>query len=421
MNDELDKYLWEIASQLNVDPDEEREILQEIRAHLEEALSEWREKGLREEESLAQVVENFGEAREVGRMLGRLHNNPDWVKVGLAILPGLLALGRIGLPSSLFAASIARTLAQGSLISVCVLLIIVGFIRERRFAVWSFPALGILLFPAGGILLVVEWWMDLPFAQEASRIWAAGPFVLMVVGLAAIGAFAVYHVCRQHRTHIPRLAWVLLGLLIMFSVAEVFTLSVGDRSPDKWKVVWAVLPSIVLTMGMILSPVAIGLLLARRAGLLAGLIVVAAEFGLVDMILDPGYALGLRASNQTIVTLVSVIPAMFFLVVSPIWVLRSRSTRGRVAGLLLPAFVAVVSVEMISGSVRPYYLENWYWLVRALGSAQLWAAVALAAVMYQWIGRQRRVGGIRHQRGTVSDEAARVTGGKVLSTGHQRI
>lgn len=259
--------------------------------------------------------------------------------------------------------------------------------------------------------------MHLPFAQEANRIWPAGPFVLMVVGLAASGAFAVYHVCRQHWTHIPRLAWVLLGLVIMSSVTEVFTLCVRDRSPDKWEAVSVALPYIVLKMGMILSPVAIGLLLARRAGLPAGLIVVAAEFGLVDVILDPGYALGLWASNQTIVTLVSVIPAMFFLVVSPIWVLRSRSTRGRVAGLLLPAFVAVVSVEMISGSVRPYYSENWYWLMRALGSGQLWVAVALAAVMYEWIGRQGRLGSMRHQRDTLTGEAGTATAGEVLSTG----
>ncbi len=417
MREELQGYLSEIASQLSVDPATEKEIMREIQVHLEDSAGELQEDGVDRQESLAQAMANFGEAREVGRMLARSHNNLDWVRVGLAILPGLVALGRIGLPSSSFTTSIARILAQGSLIPVCVLLIIVGFIRERRFAVWSFPALGILLFPVGGIMLLVEWWMHQPFAQEVNRIWPPGPFVLIVVGLAASGTFAVYHVCRQHWTRIPRLAWVLLALLIVFSVAEVITLSVGDRSPDKWKAVSAVLPSTVLTMGMILSPVAIGLLLARRAGLVAALIVVAAEFGLVDMILDPSYALSVRASNQTIVTLVSVIPAMLFLVVSPVWVLCSPSRRGRVVGLLLPAFVALVSVEVISGSVRPYYLENWYWLTRALESAQLWVAVALAVVMYHWIGREGRLANIRHARGAVTDEAGTATAGKALSAG----
>ena len=69
-----------------------------------------------------------------------------WMKVGLAILPGLFALGISGLPWSLFTASIA-ILAQGGLILLCIVLIIAGFVRERRIAVWSFPALGILLFP----------------------------------------------------------------------------------------------------------------------------------------------------------------------------------------------------------------------------------------------------------------------------------
>ena len=417
MNDELDKYLSEIASQLSVEPAKEREILEEIRAHLDEALSELREEGLREEESLAQVVENFGEAREVGRMLGRLHNDSDWVKVGLAILPGLLALGRSGLPSSLFSASIARTLAQGGLIPVCILLIIAGFIRERRIAVWSFPALGILLFPLSGILLFVSWWVHLPFIDEASPVWHAGPLVVLVALLTGIASFAVYRVYRQHRIRVPRLVWVLLGSVILVTMAGVVTSTIADRSSNKWMALSVMLPSTLLQMGVILLPVAIGLLLARRHGLLAGLIVVAAEFVLVDEIFDPAYALGIWTSSSTIVMLVSVIPAMFFLVISPIWVLRSRSTRGRVAGLLVPVFVALVSVEVISGSVRPYYSENWYWLTRALGSAQLWAAVALAAVMYHWLGRQARVGGIRHQRDALTDEAGTATAGRALSAG----
>jgi hypothetical protein len=200
-------------------------------------------------------------------------------------------------------------------------------------------------------------------------------------------------------------------------MAGAITSTIADRGPNKWMALWAMLPLELLLMGVILLPVAIGLLLARRAGLLAGLIVAAAEFVLVEEILDPGYALGMWTSDSTIVTLVSVIPAVFFLVVSPIWVLRSRSTRGRVAGLLVPVFVALLSVEVISGSVRPYALDDWYWLIRAIACIQLLVALALAAVMYHWIGSQGRLTSIRHQRGAVTDEALMVTASDVLSTG----
>jgi len=337
----------------------------------------------------------------------------SWPKVGLAILPGLCALGMSsGLLWSLFSASIARTLAQGGLIAVCILLIIAGFVRERRLAVWSFPALGILLFPASGILLLVEWWVRLPFVEESNPIWHAGPFILLVVGLAAIGAFAVYRVCSQQRTRIPRLAWVLLGLVVLVALADVAASTIADRSPEKWRAVLVVLPSIVLKMGMILSPVAIGLLLARRNGLLAGLIVVAAQFVLVDWILDPGYALGVWTSNQTIVMMVYVIPVIFFLVVSPIWVLRSRFTRGRAWALILPVFVALVSVEIISGSVRPYYSD--IWLTGAIGVAQFLMALALAAVMYHWIGGQGAAA-------NTQEDAEALTEGPTTATGDNRV
>jgi len=327
-----------------------------------------------------------------------------WVKVGLAILPGLFAIGSSsGLFEAAFGTSIGHALDESGLIALCVLLIGAGLVRERRLAVWSFPALGILLFPLSGILLFVSWWVRLPFIDEASPVWHAGPLILLVALLTGIASFAVYHVYRQHRIRIPRLAWVLLGLVILVVIAGVITSTIADRNPNKWTALLAMLPSTLWWMGMILLPVAIGLPLARRNGLSAALVVVGAEFVLVDGIFDPGYALGLWTSNQAIVTLVSVIPAVFFLVVSPIWVLLSRSTRGRVCGLLLPMSVGLVSAEIISGSVRPYYSDTWTWLMRAIGSAQFLIALALAAVMYHWIGRQGAAANTRKDRGALGD------------------
>ncbi|MGB3904731.1 MAG: hypothetical protein WBB22_07390, partial [Anaerolineae bacterium] len=312
------------------------------------------------------------------------------MKVGLAILPGLFAIGTSsGLFEAAFGPSIGDALDESGLIAVCVLLIGAGLIRERRLAVWSFPALGI-------ILIGVWRWIPPPFVDHTSPFWQVAPPALILAVLATIGAFAVYRVHRQHRIRIPRLVWVLLGFVSLVVMAGVITSTIADRSPNKWTALLATLPPTLWWMGMILSPIAIGLPLARRDGLLAGLIVVAAEFVLVDGIFDPAYALGLWTSNATIVTLVSVIPAIFFLVVSPIWVLLSRSTRGRVWGLLVPVFIALVSGEVIIGTVRPYYLDNWHWLMRAIGSIQFLMAVALAAVMYHWIGRQGRLTNVRH-------------------------
>lgn len=402
MSEELERYLSEVARQLNVDPATQREILQEIRVHLEEAAAELQEGEQGEGENLALAMNNFGEAREVGRMLDQVHSDLGWTKVGLAILPGLFALGiSSGLFRSVFGVSIGENLAQSGLTAVCVLLIGMGLIRERRFAVWSFPALGILLF---GIWM----WIPLPFADPRSPFWQVALPVLILFVLDVIGALAVYRVYRQRRTRIPRLAWVLVGFVILVIVAGIITSTIADRSPNKWAALLATLPPTLWWIGMILSPIAIGLPLARRSGLLAVLVVVAAEFVLVDGIFDPGYALGIWTSNQAIVKVVSIIPTIFFLVVSPMWVLSSHSTRGRIWGLLLPVFIALVSSEIISGSVRPYYLD--IWPTRVIGAAQFLMALALATVIYHWIGREGPSVIIQEHKGALTDRPAAAAG-----------
>lgn len=322
----------------------------------------------------------------------------SWVKVGLAILPGLFAFATSWVVS-------ARGLIPIMGLGLCVLLSIAGFVRERRLAVWSFPALGLLLFEA--------WrWIPPSFVDQASPFWRVAPPILMLAVPAAIAALAVYPVYKQHGIHIPRLGWALLCLMILVSVAGVIPLANADHNLNKWTALLAQLPLFLWWMGMILSPIGIGLPLARRDGLLAGLIVVAAEFVLVDGIFDPAYALGLWTSNQTIVKVVSVIPAVFFLVVSVIWVLRSRSTRGRVWGLLLPAFIALVSAEVIGGTVRPYYSD--IWLTRVIGAAQFLIAIALGAVIYHWIERRGPAANAQEDREALSDKSTRAAAHKAV-------
>jgi len=92
MNEELERYLAEVASQLSVDPTSERAILWEIRSHLEDAVAELGEQGVGEEQIWALAVDRFGESREVGRMLGRLHSESANQAVLAAFLPVALAL-----------------------------------------------------------------------------------------------------------------------------------------------------------------------------------------------------------------------------------------------------------------------------------------------------------------------------------------
>jgi len=320
----------------------------------------------------------------------------SWIKVGLAILPGLFIVGtRSGFFRRVFGLENWLALGQHDLIPVYIALgiVVAGLIVERRPAVWSFPALGMLLVEA------LPWVLTLlaRFGDPRSPFWQVAPPHLMSVALAAVAALAVYRVFKQHGLHIPRSGWMLLGLMILVGVAGAIVGAITDRSPNKWTSFVAHLPLQLWTGLLLLLPVAIGLPLARRDGLLAGLVLVAFQFVLVERIRDPTYSIGFWAYSEPSAILdqakivLSYLPASLFLVVTPIWVLRSRSTRGRVLGLLLPPFIALVSIDVIAsialrGTLGGYSMGSW--LTHGVATAQLLLALALAAVTYHWIERQ---------------------------------
>lgn len=321
-------------------------------------------------------------------MHSRSFSPMPWREVGLAILPGLFAIGvSSGLFWVLFGPSIGRALSANGLIALCILLVIVGFIRERRFAVWSFPALGILVF----YVLTMPMAFVSSLFDYSSDVQSHVGNLLYFTAFAAIAVLVIYQVQQRHGIHIPRLGWALLFLIVLVSAAEGIRAAIIGGNPDKWIALLYSLPFFLWSVGMILLPIVIGLPLAWRSGLLAGLLVVATGYVLVDQIFDPDYALLIWTSNVAIEIVVSIIPAVFFLVISPVWVLRSHSMRGRVLGLLLPAFMALVSGEVIrsavlEGTAAEYSLEMW--LIRGKGAAEFVIALALAVVMYHWIERQ---------------------------------
>jgi hypothetical protein len=89
----IDDLLDRIRAQLDLDAETEREVLAEIRDHLEESLAEARAGGLDEAGALARAAARFGLEEEVGRELQATH--AGWGTsdaVVAAALPVLCAL-----------------------------------------------------------------------------------------------------------------------------------------------------------------------------------------------------------------------------------------------------------------------------------------------------------------------------------------
>jgi hypothetical protein len=68
----VDETLARIRAHLDLEAEMEHEVLEEIRAHLEDAVAAARARGLDEEEALAEVAARFG-VEEVGRELQATH------------------------------------------------------------------------------------------------------------------------------------------------------------------------------------------------------------------------------------------------------------------------------------------------------------------------------------------------------------
>ncbi len=319
-----------------------------------------------------------------------------WKKVGLALLPGIVALATSGaLLTSIFHQSIPLPIAPVALFAVGVLVMVVGLVRERRLAAWTLPAFGIVLY------LVSAWWW-VPLVNSISRfVDAPGPFwhvaahMLWLAAPGAIAGLAAYQVCREHCIHIPRLAWALLGLMILLAGAHVIASTAADVSPHRWTALPGRLWLSLWGIGLILAPIGIGLPLAWRNGTSAGLMVVAFQYLMLDGLVDcvmvngrPTYGLCICRSDEMAAILLSWLLAVLFLLASPIWVLRSRSARRRFGGLILPPLVAVVGGELVRALVcRGTPSEYWlgWWLIHALSSAGYLLPVALAAVLYHEI------------------------------------
>ncbi len=258
-----------------------------------------------------------------------------WGKASLAILPGIFALDvEIGLWQRLFHVGIESVWMSGhlALFFLCTSLCLIGFLCERQFPTWSFPALGIVLAHLSmgattSLLLLVVW-----------------------IGIVAV-AIRQWHWHRLPGVHWE--AW-LLGLILVGSLLYPLTIPHHDPGPPYQQVLATLTMPVAVSAILGILPAMIGLLLARRASVLAGLVFVGSAFVVWEGVLDPEYALLLWTDNTTVETLVSIHPQSFFLMIVPVWVMCVRSDRARIVGFLLPVFTALISTAAIGSVVRPY-------------------------------------------------------------------
>jgi hypothetical protein len=226
------------------------------------------------------------------------------------------------------------------LLYLCVGLCVLGYWRERRLAVGTFPALGIAL------------------AQLAAGV-ATAPLLFPVgLGLAVVVAAAA-----TARRILGR-SWEgwLLAVLIAGCLLAPLAISPNPGPPvaqaNPVLRIFALLlamPQAILFFASVLGlfPILIGGRLAPRAGTRAGLVVMGTLYWLWDGIGDPAYALGVWTDNQALVRLMELLPAVTLLFVV-LAVMLAQGRRSILLAFLLPIGAGLFVEAAVDLAVRPY-------------------------------------------------------------------
>ena len=155
---EIDEVLARIQTQMNLDRETEHELLEEIRCHLEEVVSEARAQGTDEAQALTQAAARFG-ADEVGLELHEVH--VGWgtadavIAAGLPVVCSLILRWLVFTPDGT-ALGWQQVLVRPAFLAVAVAALLVPMLKfERwRYALisWSFFWLMTVIFVLGATM-----------------------------------------------------------------------------------------------------------------------------------------------------------------------------------------------------------------------------------------------------------------------------
>ena len=150
-------YLSDLGRQLHLRPGEEREILHELQAHIEDKTSELIEAGVSSDEALDHALKDLGTSERIAQEFYQVHSRGSWYHTVLAVLPHILL-------SVMFAFHLWTTPAWVAFMLAVVLIIgVLGWRKGRPR--WTYPWLGYCL-----VVPIVSW--GLAMSAVAYGAWS---------------------------------------------------------------------------------------------------------------------------------------------------------------------------------------------------------------------------------------------------------
>jgi hypothetical protein len=134
----INNYLNSLARRLHLDPHREREILEELQAHIEDKAAEKEAEGLDRETALACAIEEMGAPRTLASRMYAVHSTGIWRDVLLAVLPHFLL-------AALFALHLWSHYFLVTVVLVCIAFVTWRNWRAGHPSQWSYTWMGYTL------------------------------------------------------------------------------------------------------------------------------------------------------------------------------------------------------------------------------------------------------------------------------------
>ena len=284
MTTALGHYLEIVRDNLRIGSLEEREVVDELKTHIEDRLQELKEAGLSEEAATETCLGLFGSAKMIARQIYEAHSQGTWRQALLASMPHLLF-------ATLFALNWWHHIGWLSVIVTLILgTVIYGWWHGKPN--WVFSWLGYSLLPVVvvGLLLIylpkglswvailvyiplTLWWLYYIIDQTVRRDWLFGSLMLLPIPIIAGWVLAIEPQNRFSEYSMQRVhdfaPWIALSFL-----ALALTIAAFIRLRQRWLRTILLIISGLLTLTMIayytdgrLSLPAFALLVLAMSGL----------------------------------------------------------------------------------------------------------------------------------------------------------
>ena len=199
----INKYLNSLARRLHLDPQREREILEELQGHIEDKAAEMEAAGLDREAALSSAVEEMGAPRIVASRMYAVHSTGVWRDVLLAVVPHFLL-------AALFALHLWSHYFLVTVVLVCIAFVTWRNWRAGRPSQWSYTWMGYTLAAPA-----ISWLLSLiTLGYGAWTLLTTGelPFnvvlFLLLLGYVPFSMWIVFNVVSK----IAKRDWLLVSL-----------------------------------------------------------------------------------------------------------------------------------------------------------------------------------------------------------------